>query len=196
MILLSSFAVGYRLANRRARSLIKIAGLAAVPIVLVLVLTTDYVKDAMVSLLSVYANRSGLTDEYGRFSIWNDAISIWWEENILFGVGLGQIQYYTATGRTCHNTWLEVICGCGIFVGLLFIFAFGTLIVQGLRSLVKQKALRNSEFACTMVLGTMGVIISLFSVDNITFSYLWFGAFTVAAISSGYLVEKANGKTN
>lgn len=69
-------------------------------------------------IMNVYTQRSGVNDEAGRFSIWRRNIQTLFEMNKeWFGVGQNQIQYYTYRNKPCHNTWLEWICGVGLFFG-------------------------------------------------------------------------------
>ena len=183
-IVIGSVIVGYNMGNTRARNIIKgllLASLAA----LILVCATDLIPDAIKTLLSLYANRSGLNDEYGRFTIWENAVAVLWERNVLFGIGMGQMQYFTAMGRACHNTWLEMLCAWGILAGGAGVIYFGAMIVNGFRYALRGKHAKTDAFAWTMVLGTLGVMISLITVDNVTYSYLWFGAAVVAALSAG-----------
>lgn len=186
VIVLGSVCLGYKMASPRIRNIIKVGAIVLVFLLLLALAATDFIPGLVKAFLSVYANRSGLTDEYGRFAIWGEAVSVWWNQNILFGIGLGQMQYYTATGRACHNTWLEYVCGCGMLIGTLFVIHFGILIIKGFKRGLNRRNTQDSVFIWTMVLGTLGVMLSLLSVDNVTFSYLWFGAFVVAAIARGY----------
>lgn len=129
------------------------------------------------SLLSTYQNRSSLTDEYGRFSIWKECLNIYWNKNPLLGVGLGQMDSYTVTERMTHNTWLQFICECGLLVGGLTVAYFLTVMIIGWSKTRIQHKMSpdNTSYLC-LVIGYTVTIISLMSVDNITCSYLWFGA--------------------
>ena len=196
VIIVGSIILGYKIASPRIRNYIKAGFLVVSFLLMIAAVTTDLISGLANMVISVYANRSGLMDEYGRFSIWTDALSVWWDNNILFGIGLGQMQYYTATSRACHNTWLELICGCGIVVGLPFIVHFGALIAKGLRFGMNMRNAQESEFALTMLLGIIGVMLSLLSVDNVTFSYLWFGSSVVAAVLRGCCYNGSHGITS
>ncbi|MBQ4129046.1 MAG: O-antigen ligase family protein [Ruminococcus sp.] len=138
---------------------------------------TKYGQSVMSSLFSTYTNRSGLTDRYGRFSIWQDCLSVYWEKNPLWGIGLDRLDTFTAIGRTAHNTWLQLICECGIIVGGLATVYFFSIMIMGW-SKIKAKlnsTLENASYIC-LVIGYTVTVISLISTDSITCSYLWFSA--------------------
>jgi len=58
-----------------------------------------------------------------------------------------------------------------------------------MRHAIRLPRVPSSAFAWTMVLGTLGIVISLVSVDNVTYSYLWFGASVITAITDGQWEE-------
>jgi uncharacterized membrane protein HdeD (DUF308 family) len=80
---------------------------------------------------------------------------------------------------------LEFLCSGGILLGSVIIFHFACMSVSGLRYAVSARSARSKEFIWTMVLGVIGVIISLLAVDNVTSSYLWFGMSVIAGITNG-----------
>lgn len=125
------------------------------------------------NLLSIYSNRSSLTDEYGRFSIWKECLRIYWNKSPLLGVGFNNMSSYTETERMTHNTWLQFICEFGIIVGGIAVLYFIITLVIGF---LKLKKYRNSNAYVVLLVGYMVIIISITSVDNITCSYLWFSA--------------------
>ncbi|MBQ2971535.1 MAG: O-antigen ligase family protein [Ruminococcus sp.] len=129
------------------------------------------------SILSTYSNRSSLTDEYGRFSIWKECLEIYWNKSPLFGVGIGQMSKMTVTERMTHNTWLEFICECGIIVGGFAVIYFLTIAVIGW-SKTRANHINHPDNTSylTIVIGYTMTLMSLVSVDNITCSYLWFTA--------------------
>lgn len=166
------------------KQVLSITGGLALCVALLGFAVTKYGQAMLTSLLSIYSNRSSLTDEYGRFSIWKECISGYWEESPLWGVGLGQIQNFTAIERTAHNTWLQFICECGIIVGGIAIVYFLSIMVIGW---VKTKAVhnafpQNTSYFCVVIGYTMTVV-SLFSADNITCSYLWFCAMLILKLA-------------
>ena len=136
------------------------------------------------SLFSAYSNRSSLTDEYGRFSIWNECVKIYWEKNPLFGVGYNNMSTYTMTERMTHNTYLQFICECGLLVGGLAVIYFLSIAFIGWSKLrFQHKISKNNGAFLPMVIGYTMTLVSLFSVDNLTCSYLWFGALTLIKIA-------------
>ena len=138
-------------------------------------------------LSSIYGNRSGFNDEYGRGSIWKNAIEIWIEHGLFFGIGFARMQFMTATGRVCHNTWLEILSSCGLIIGGLIILYFAVVILNGI---FKKRTLTQDESILHQALltGLVGVCWCLLTVDNITNSYLWF--FTVTMLREMALVDE------
>ncbi len=129
------------------------------------------------SLLSTYSNRSSLTDEYGRFSIWKECIKIYWEENPLFGLGYNNMSAYTSTERMTHNTFLQFICESGLIIGGIAVVYFLSVMFIGWANLnLQNKFLCDNSSYLAVLIGYMMTLVSLISVDNITCSYLWFGA--------------------
>lgn len=137
------------------------------------------------SLILNYSNRSSLTDEYGRFSIWRESLKLYWEKNPIFGIGYNNTSLYTQTERMTHNTWLQFICECGIIVGVIAVVYFLSVMIIGW---AKVRPYHNSHPQSTaylaLIIGYTMTIISLISVDNITCSYLWFSALLVLKMSA------------
>ncbi len=176
-----SVFVGYHWANEQCKGRVKLLILGLL-VVLFFSVITGILPKIIKSVLSKYENRSGLNDEYGRFTIWKDAAVVWWQKNPFFGIGLGQMQYHTATARACHNTWLEALCANGLLLGGATILHFIVVVVRGVYSAFKTA---GDTFTVVMVLGTVGIMISLVAVDNLMFSYLWFCSTMISAISEG-----------
>lgn len=195
LLVVACFVVGYNMADTATRNRIKLLmlGLTAVLIVLCV---TGVVPRWISTFLAQFENRSGLYDEYGRMSIWEEVIGIWLEEGAFLGIGFGQVQYYTEVGRGAHNTWLELLCAGGILVGGTLLVYFCLLLYSALRYPLENSAAKKSEFAWTMALGLLIVMISLFAVDHLMFSYLWFTAMVVSAITSGSLQVVTNDPPN
>lgn len=136
-------------------------------------------------LLSTYSNRSSLTDEYGRFSIWGESLKIYWEKSPLFGIGYNNMSLYTSTERMTHNTWLQFICECGIIVGgIAVIYFFTVLIIGWTKVRPHHLSFPENTSYLALIIGYTMTIISLVSVDNIACSYLWFGALLVLKMSA------------
>ncbi len=152
--------------------------------VLMMFTVTRVGQSIMSQLFATYSNRSSLTDEYGRFSIWRECLKIYWEKNPLSGVGLGKMSKLTAMERMTHNTWLQFICECGLIIGGITVLYFLSILIIGWVKLPK-KHLHDKENTSylTLVIGYTGVIISLISVDNITNSFLWFTALILLKVA-------------
>lgn len=179
-----SLWIGYSINKNRVEKILLISFFVLLAGMIVL-LITGTLQTLLTAFLLNYSNRSSLNDDYGRLTIWQEAATIWLENGLFLGIGMGQMQYYTSMGRSCHNSWLEILCAWGAVVGGAMLFHFATPILSGLRHCVTRPAARKDIFFWAMLLGTAGVIVSLVTVDNVTYSYLWFGLAMVAAISTG-----------
>ena len=147
-------------------------------------LVSQFGQRLMGSLLSTYTNRASLTDEYGRFSIWEECLNVYWDENPLFGVGISQMSKITATERMTHNTWLEFICECGLIVGGLAVIYFLTIAIIGwVKTKTYHKIDPDNTSFLAVVIGYTMTLVALVSVDNITCSYLWFSGLLVLKMS-------------
>lgn len=156
----------------------------------VITLVTGNLQTVLTSVFLNYSNRSSLSDDYGRLTIWQEAVSIWVEQGLFLGIGTGQMQYYTSMARSCHNSWLEMLCAWGTPMGGVMLCHFAAPVLGGVRYLRVNRSARKDLFFWTMLLGTVGVMVSLSTVDNITYSYLWFGAAMLASICAGNWEEK------
>ncbi|MBQ6626920.1 MAG: O-antigen ligase family protein [Ruminococcus sp.] len=148
------------------------------------VFITPWGQSVLSGVLSNYTNRSSLSDEYGRFTIWAESLRIYWEKSPLFGVGLTQMSKYTSVGFMIHNTWLQLLCECGILVGGLAIVYFFSVLVYGwikLRTKPKNNSISDA-YLCILI-GYTVTLISLISVDNYACSYLWFGALMLTQLA-------------
>lgn len=162
-------------------------------VVVIIVSLSKYGQMILSLLLSTYANRSSLTDEYGRFSIWKECLQVYWDESPLFGIGLGKMDEFTITERMTHNTWLQFICECGIIVGGIAVLYFISIMIFGWAKVGKihLKNQSNTVYICLLV-GYTTTIISLASADNITCSYLWFSALLLLKMISCYDNTESN----
>lgn len=172
------------------KKIFSIIGMLVICASLLIAAITRWGQSVLSSLLSTYQNRSSLTDEYGRFSIWKECLGIYWDNNPMLGVGLGQMDRYTMTERMTHNTWLQFICECGLIVGGITVAYFFTVMIIGWAKTRFQHRLDpdNTSYL-SLVIGYTVTIISLLSVDNITCSYLWFGALLLLK-TANYVPQK------
>ena len=162
------------------KKILSIIGAISLCTVAVIVAMSSFGQQVLSNLLSTYSNRSSLTDEYGRFSIWEDCLNIYWEKNPFAGVGLGQMSELTETSRMTHNTWLQFICECGIIVGGIAVIYFMSVAVIGwAKTKANCKNHPGNSSYLALVIGYTMTIVSLISVDNITSSYLWFTALLI-----------------
>ena len=180
-IVIISIVVAYPMGSDRCKRRVKLSMLFLITGGILICVTGGFSKVVM-SVIANYQNRSGLNDEYGRFTIWKDAANVLIEQNLFFGVGNGQIQFNTAKARACHNTWLEFICAFGLLLGGVVVGHFVAMLVNG--GLYAYRS-RTDVFAWIIFLGTAGVVLSLVGVDNLTSSYLWFSATMVSSVSAG-----------
>lgn len=183
LCILLGILVGFSINPSRARRFLITFGYVAVGI-LMLALFTGKLHEIVRDMTEKYRNRSGLLDEYGRVTIWKESIMVWIENGLFFGLGMGRMQYYTSMGRACHNSFLEALCAWGGPVGGALLLYFFSPIGSGLRSAYEKRGILDIFF-WTMLFGTMGVMASLFTVDNITYSYLWFGLAMLSSLISG-----------
>ncbi len=175
LALVMSVFAAYWKGSPQIRKRIEVITLIVIFVMIAVMVGTDWIRNLISSFLGLYANRSGLNDEYGRFTIWKEAVGILMEKNPFFGIGMGQMQFYTSVNRACHNTWLECLCGNGIILGSIFIlFLLFTLIKGGIKAKYNTCS-RYNQLLWSLTIGITVVVISLISVDNITYSYLWFG---------------------
>ncbi len=141
------------------------------------VFLTQWGQQTFSRLISSYSNRSSLTDQYGRFTIWGESLKVFWDKNPLLGIGLTRMDEMTSMGRSPHNNWLQLLCECGLIVGGLAIIYFFSVMVYGwIKYKVKPKKDPISDSYLCILIGYTITIVALISVDNYTCSYLWFGA--------------------
>lgn len=128
-----------------------------------------------VNFLSGILGRSSVTDEYGRFSIWGNAVNVWLSKNILFGIGQGV--FTNDLGLDCHNTWLEILVGNGIIGGtpliIAFIYSFWVGIANT-RSYSNRYGLDSSLFGVFLLSGGIAACGSAFTYTFLASPDIWF----------------------
>ena len=182
ILVIWSLIAGYRIASTRLKNIIKIGVLFGVIVCIIILIPTDALSVIYESVIDHYENRSGLTDENGRFTIWKNAITVLLDKNALLGLGMGQVRYYTDVGKDCHNTWLALICENGIIVGGAFLIHFIILALKGLLFAYQNARKHSGVFVWNVTVSTLIVMISLISVDHVAYSHLWFGAALLSAL--------------
>lgn len=176
LLFTGSYAIKKMEKKRKQKMLI---GLLCLSLLLIMVIVFTGIGDWILTrLTSIYGNRSGFSDKYGRGSIWKESISAWINQDIFFGVGINQIQYWTSVGRVAHNTWLEWLFSCGIFIGGAADLYFFSLLVSGFK---RRRTVAEKDWLLyqALLMGLLAMICCLFSIDNITNGYLWFFAITL-----------------
>ncbi|WP_207637048.1 O-antigen ligase family protein [Desulfosporosinus sp. OT] len=171
--------------NQQSRKKITLyLGIICLTVLILIILVTNINWNPVFfkSLIAQYENRSALNDEYGRITIWKNAWQVLMNNNSFLGIGQGRIPYYTY--RDCHNTWLEWIVGNGIVVGSAIVATFISVPIIFYQKCQKIKILRNDYYSICLglVCGFIGIFTSLFSVSNISNSYLIFITFLLISI--------------
>lgn len=168
------FVIGYKRANNKRQVLI--VGMAILGVILIgLISNIDAVILEVAKMWeSIFGERASLGSEYGRLTIWKTNIQYLIGNNKeLFGVGQNQIYLLTERGLACHNTWLEWICGTGIFLGVAIDLWF---ILAPLK--YKKRAIglgdENTKNAIPLIMAYVIVVVCISTVDNITNSVLLF----------------------
>lgn len=184
LALIMSVFGAYRNGTMRTKNLIKGLALLSIFSVSIVLITTDWIENFVDLIVGLYSNRSSLNDQFGRFTIWKEAFGILMENNPLFGIGMGQMQFYTSAKRACHNTWLDCLCGNGIVLGSVFVLFILMTLVRGMKDLIRNVQSDSNQLQWSLVISITAVIISLITVDNSTYSYLWFGLSTLMMTSS------------
>lgn len=131
-----------------------------------------------------------IDDEYGRFTIWKEAVGILMEKNPFFGIGMGQMQFYTSVNRACHNTWLECLCGNGIILGSIFIlFLLFTLIKGGIKAKYNTCS-RYNQLLWSLTIGynCSGYITNFSGQHYIQLSMVWI----ISIDDDRYCIDKRN----
>ncbi len=185
----------YKLSLNRAKWLC--AGFVVIIIICFYSLFENTFYDSIIKMASdKYQARAGLTDKYGRLNIWAYNFNYIIENNkYLFGVGQNQIFHHTQLGLECHNTWLEWICGTGLFIGTfinLWFFSAPYVFWRKIRTM-DIRLWRNSQFLFFAYLTT---VLCITSIDNITNSILIMSAVlfhygTPIVNQSNYLLQEA-----
>lgn len=190
LVVLTTLPIAYStMTGKRRKWAIGILAVAAVAVMAV-GFFTDTFETFFEELFSNHDNRSGLTDEYGRLTLWADAFNVLLEKNPLLGIGLNQVMNFSTTGKSTHNTWLEWICGSGIVLGgAICIYFYAAWLVGALHAKQFRKTSLYTLY-CAVLLGVMGTIVALVSVDNVTNSYLWFGTMFLVAMWKRHVPEQ------
>ena len=122
----------------------------------------------------LFGERASLDSEYGRLTIWRTNTKYLVKNNKeWFGVGQNQIYLLTGLGLACHNTWLEWICGTGVFIGIVIDLWFILAPIR-FRKRTLGVGNKNIQGALPTIMAYVTVIVCISTVDNITNSVLLF----------------------
>ena len=125
-------------------------------------------------LTDFFSSRATLTSDAGRWTIWKNNFNYLVDNDRLFiGVGQNQILNYTVSGRACHNTWLEWICGTGLLIGMVMIVWF-VFAHKSIKRKCYEAGIDYLHDYYPIVLAYWIILIALTSVDNITNSAMLF----------------------
>lgn len=73
----------------------------------------------------------------GRFERWGIALDIW-KEHPVFGIGLGQIRYYSSIHDVTHNSFIDILTEGGIFAFAAFLSMCAFYLVDSYRLFKKR----------------------------------------------------------
>lgn len=148
---------------------------ASLLLIVVFFLPDSILGQTFTSLVQQYEGRASFNSQYGREVLWKSAWNILESNNLIWGVGQGQVRYYGELD--CHNTWLEWMVGSGLITGILVILYFMSIYIRfSVACKFKHSTLRNIPTWFGIKWGYFGIVLSLVSVDNITNSNLIFFA--------------------
>ena len=158
-----------------------IVSLVSIALFILAVLNFDFLSDKLDALIGQYTNRSGLRDQYGRFSVWSAALSVLMQgRNWLTGVGVSQLQTYTAVNA--HNTWIELTCSFGIITGIYSVLYFVCPALRSLQLTAKEK-LRKSPIA-SIALSYLFFILLQCTITDSASRYMTYMVFFLFAANS------------
>ena len=169
VMLLSVLLSGYRQAKNKRNWFV---GLVFFVIAVIFVGIRNYQEIAS-EVSSFFTSRAGLNDDAGRLTIWKDCLAQLYEHGrLLIGVGQNQIALLTETGKECHNTWLEWVCGTGLLIGGGISIWFLTSPIRFVR--YAKRADWESRQYMPLLFAYLTTVVCITTVDNITNSILIF----------------------
>lgn len=174
IMLIIFFAIGYKRAkNKRRMALIGTAVIVALLVISILNAAT-IVLEVVKIWMDMFGDRASLNSEYGRFTIWKANLE-YLIQNGKEWFGVGQNQIYLLTGRNlaCHNTWLEWICGTGVFLGTAIDLWFILAPIR-FKKRSTRVGFKNMQDALPTIMAYITIVICISTVDNITNSVLLF----------------------
>lgn len=168
-MLIVFFVIGYsKSVNKQRIAVIGIAVVVFLVIGMIVNIDTIILEVAKI-WVDLFGNRSTLTSEYGRLTIWKTNIEyLISNSKEWIGVGQNQIYLLSKSGLACHNTWLEWICGTGIILGTIIDFWF---ILAPFRFKKRTDDVLGGEDAkntMSIIMSYIAIVVCVSSVDNIT----------------------------
>lgn len=160
------FVLGFMYANRLNG--MKASGLIFIGVVsTVLIGLIAFRFDTISSVInSVFMRRASVTSSAGRLTIWSSNLDYLISSNkIWLGVGQDQIASVGDFGHAFHNTWLEWIAGCGIFIGGAIDIWFLKVLFSELIHI--RRYLRELPDGTPYVLCYLGTILCISTISNI-----------------------------
>ena len=173
-MLIIFFVIGYKKAKNKRRAVV--IGLVVVGAFLIVsVLKIDSLVPEIERMWTdLFGERASLDSEYGRLTIWRTNTKYLVKNNKEWlGVGQNQIYLLTGLGLACHNTWLEWICGTGVFIGIVIDLWFILAPIR-FRKRTLGVGNKNIQGALPTIMAYVTVIVCISTVDNITNSVLLF----------------------
>ncbi len=125
-----------------------------------------YYREISGFITSFFSGRAGLFSNAGRFTIWISNFKyLVRTDKIWLGLGQDQIAQLGDLNTAFHNTWLEWIAGCGLFIGGFISLWFLRIAVKTVGKLRIYK--RRIPDVIPMGLGYICTVICMSSVSNI-----------------------------
>ena len=126
------------------------------------------------NLISGYKNRTGLTDEYGRFELWSQWLSLLNNSNWFCGVGFASMTQLVESHRDAHNTIIQILCSSGVPVGILYAFFFVSPLFYAIKRRINDK--KNAYYLTNFTLAYLGILSMLLTVFNLASLYMIYTA--------------------
>lgn len=148
-------------------------------ITLIFIYNSNILDRIYETLITRYFNRSGLTDDNGRFTIWKDALSSLTADNWYCGLGTDELIESTIP-HDAHNTFIQATCGNGVFFGLFYTLYFLYPLICALRHRITDH--KNTYSVSTFAIVYLCILAISSTVSHICSIYLIYTAFLLLMI--------------
>lgn len=167
------FAIGYK-ESKNKKAWLFMMMISILGMLIIVVRSEEMIVNFFTDIYGFFTSRASLTSRKGRFGIWKTNFGYLIDNSeLLFGVGQNQILNFSILGKPCHNTWLEWICGTGIFIGTgICLWFFTAPHIIKMKCVKKEINFKHSYQP--VVIAYWIVVLGITSVDNITNSILLF----------------------